>query len=62
MSQSEKRIPVSKDTFEELGEFKGARETWNDVVRDLIERSHELDRKELLERTADDEYAPLEDV
>ena len=62
MAQSEKRIPVSEDTFEELGVFKGAGETWNDVVQALIERSHKLNRHELIERTADDEYVPLEDV
>lgn len=62
MTQSEKRIPVSEDTFEELGEFKGAGETWNDVVKDLIDRSHKLDRRELIERTDGDEYIPLEDV
>lgn len=64
MVQSEKWVPVSEDTFEELGELKGAGETWNDVVQDLIEQSHRLNRRELLDRTADDEYAPppLEDV
>lgn len=62
MAQSEKRIPVSEETFDELGEFKGAGDTWNDVLQDLIERSHELNRRELLDRTEDDEYVPLEDV
>jgi predicted CopG family antitoxin len=62
MAQSEKRLPVSEDTFNELGEFKGAGETWNDVVKELIERSHELNRQELLERTDDDEYVPLEEA
>lgn len=62
MAQSEKRIPVSEDTFNELGEFKGAGDTWNDVLQDLIEQSHRLNRRELLDRTADDEYVPLEDV
>lgn len=62
MAQSEKRIPVSEDTFEALGEFKGAGETWNDVVEELMERSHQLNRRELLDRTADDEYVPLEDA
>ena len=50
MAQSEKRIPVSEDTFEALGEFKGAGETWNDVLTELMERSHRLNRRKLLER------------
>jgi predicted CopG family antitoxin len=53
---------VSEDTFEALGEFKGAGDTWNDVLTELIERSHRLNRRELLDRTADDEYVPLEDA
>ena len=62
MAQSEKQIPVSEDTFEALGEFKGASETWDDVLTELMERRHRLNRRQLLDRTADDEYVTLEDA
>lgn len=62
MAQAEKRIPIHKDTFEELGEFKGAGETWDDVINDLIEARQRENRRKLLERTEEDEYVPLNDV
>ena len=61
MAQAEKRIPIHEDTFEELGHFKGAGETWDDVISELIEARQRENRRELLERTDDDEFVPLED-
>lgn len=61
MSRAEKRIPVREDTFERLGEFKGAGETWDDVMRELIEARQEQNRRDLPERT-DDDYVPLDEV
>lgn len=61
MAQAEKRIPIHEDTFEELGHFKGAGETWDDVINELIEARQRENRRELLERTDDDEFVPLED-
>lgn len=62
MAQAGKRIPVRADTFEALGTFKGAGETWDDVITELIELRRRENRRQLLERTEDDEYVPLEDV
>lgn len=62
MAQAEKRIPVREDTFEALGEFKGAGETWDDVLQDLIAARRQQNLREMLERTDDEEYVPLEDV
>ncbi|MDZ7850731.1 MAG: antitoxin VapB family protein [Halodesulfurarchaeum sp.] len=62
MTQATKRIPVREETFEELGRFKGAGETWDDVVTDLIEARQRENRRQLIERTEDDEYVPLDDV
>lgn len=62
MAQAGKRIPIHEDTFEQLGEFKGAGETWDDVINDLIEARQMENRRRLLERTEDDEYVPLDDI
>lgn len=62
MSQADKRLPVREDTFETLGAFKGAGETWDDVMRDLIDARQRQKRRELLERTDDDEYVPLDEA
>jgi predicted CopG family antitoxin len=62
MSKADKRIPVREETFEELGELKGAGETWDDVMQDLIEARQIQNRRELLERTDDDEFVPLDEA
>ena len=62
MAKAEKRIPVTEETFERLGELKGAGETWDDVMQKLVETRQKQNRRELLERTDDDEYVPLEEI
>lgn len=62
MAQAEKRIPIREDTFEELGHFKGAGETWDDVINEMIQSRQMENRRRLLERTEDDEFVPLDDV
>ncbi|MFU8869258.1 antitoxin VapB family protein [Natronococcus sp.] len=62
MSKAEKRIPVREETFEQLGDLKGAGETWDDVMKELIETHQEKNRRNLLERTDDDDYVPLDEV
>lgn len=61
MTRPEKRIPVTEETVEARGAFEGAGATWNDALQDLVERSHELNRRALLDRTEDDGSVPLED-
>lgn len=62
MAQADKRIPVREETFEELGAFKGSGETWDNVMQELIEARQQQNRRELLERTDDDEYVPLDEA
>jgi len=62
MSKADKRIPVREETFEQLGEYKGAGETWDDVMQDLIDARQAENRRELLERTDNDEYVPLDEA
>lgn len=62
MPKATKRIPLREATFEELGELKGAGETWDDVVQELIETRQLENRRKLLERTENDEFVPLDEV
>ncbi|MFW5950452.1 MAG: hypothetical protein ACOCR6_03865 [archaeon] len=62
MAKAEKRIPIHEETFDRLGELKGAGETWDDVMQQLIEAKLERNRRELLDRTDDDQYLPLDEV
>ncbi|MFA9501891.1 hypothetical protein NP511_06570 [Natrinema thermotolerans] len=48
MSNASKRIPVTEERWEELNELKGAGETYDDLLAELI-REHK--RRELAERT-----------
>ena len=62
MSKANKRIPVREQTFEKLGDFKGAGETWDDVLQELIEARQQQNRRELIERTEDDTYVSLDEI
>jgi predicted CopG family antitoxin len=62
MPKADKRIPLREDTYKELGHLKEAGQTWNELVEELIEDRRRQNRRELLERTDDSEYVPLEDV
>lgn len=62
MARASKRIPVHEETFEELGEIKGAGETWDDVIQELLETRWRENRRELLERTDDDDYVEINRV
>lgn len=45
---------------EDLGTFKGAGDTWDEVVKDLIEARRKQNLREMLERTDREEYVRLE--
>jgi predicted CopG family antitoxin len=62
MSKANKRIPVREETFEKLGDLKGAGDTWDDVMQELIETRQKQNRRDLLERTDDDDFVPLDEV
>ncbi|AWB27829.1 antitoxin VapB family protein [Halococcoides cellulosivorans] len=62
MARAEKRIPVREETFEQLEAFKRSGDTWDDVMQQLIEARQEQNRRELLERTDDEEFVPLDEV
>jgi predicted CopG family antitoxin len=47
MSNASKRIPVTEERWKELNELKGAGETYDDLLRELIQ-GHQ--RRQLAER------------
>ena len=62
MSQHMKWISLRIETFEELSELRGSEETWDDIVKELIEAKQLQNRRELLKRTNNDNFVPLEQV
>ena len=57
-----KRIPVSEPIWKELGAMKGAGQTYDDLLGDLIERAKKARLEEDLaawERCPDSEYVTL---
>ena len=55
-----KWIPLRIETFEELSELRGSEETWDDIVKELIKAKQLQNRRELLKRTNNDNFVPLE--
>lgn len=47
MSKADKRIPVTEKRWQELNELKGAGQTYDDLLKDLIQ---EANRRRLAER------------
>lgn len=57
-----KRIPVSEPIWKELGSMKGAGQTYDDLLADLIERAKKARLEEDVaawERCPDSEFVPL---
>jgi predicted CopG family antitoxin len=65
MSNASKRIPVTEERWKELNELKGAGETYDDLLRELIQ---EHQRRQLVERakkvreTDTDELTALDEL
>jgi len=59
MSNATKRIPVTEERWKELNELKGAGETYDDLLRELIQ---EHQRRRLAERAAEVREADTEDL
>lgn len=60
-----KRIPVSEDVWKKLGDMKGAGQTYDDLLEDIIERvkkSHLEEDVTVWESTPDTEYVPLSEI
>lgn len=59
MSNANKRIPVTEERWKELNELKGAGETYDDLLAELIK---EHQRRRLAERTKEVRDADSEDL
>lgn len=60
-----KRIPVSEPIWKKLGEMKGAGQTYDDLLEDLIERSKKARLEEDVKRwesRPDSEYVSLSEI
>lgn len=66
MGKSDKRIPISEERWQELGEMKSAGQTYDDLLAELINtyKKNQLieDMEDIRARTDDDEYVPLEEL
>lgn len=59
MSKANKRIPVTEERWSELNELKGAGQTYDDVLEELIQ---EHNRRQLAERTREVREADTEEL
>jgi len=59
MSNASKRIPVTEERWKELNELKGAGETYDDLLGELI-REHQ--RRQLAERAKEVREADAEEL
>ena len=58
-----KRIPVSEEHWEELGDLKGAGQSWDDVIGDLVEHYKRARLfREVHEARENDEFHSLDEV
>lgn len=59
MSNASKRIPVTEERWKELNELKGAGETYDELLRELIQ---EHQRRRLAERATEVREADTDDL
>lgn len=60
-----KRLPVSEKVWKELGAMKGAGQTYDDLLEDMIDRFKKSRLEEDLkvwESTPDSDYVPLSEI
>lgn len=60
-----KRIPVSEPIWRELGEMKGAGQTYDDLLEEMIDRVKKARLEEDVKRwenTSDSEYVSLAEI
>jgi hypothetical protein len=60
-----KRIPVPEPIWKKLGEMKGAGQTYNDLLEEMIERVKRAPLEEdakVWEDRPDSEYVPLSEI
>lgn len=63
MSKADKRIPVTEERFEELGDLKAAGQTWDELLAELVEeRKKRRLLRDMNEIREQNEFVPLDDA
>ncbi|AAG18707.1 hypothetical protein [Halobacterium salinarum] len=65
MSNASKRIPVTEDRWEELNDLKGAGQTYDELLKELIQernRSQLAERVRSVREADEDELTALDDL
>ena len=58
----DKRIPVSKQRWEELGDMKRAGQTYDELLEELIKKANRFDLAERMDKTRDMDESELIDL
>lgn len=65
MSKANKRIPVTEERWEELNELKEAGQTYDDLLKELIQhrnRRQLADKVQSVREADEEELTPLDDL
>jgi predicted CopG family antitoxin len=63
MSRAEKRIPLTEDRFQELGELKDAGQTWDELLGELAQAQKERNLARMFrESKENDDFVPLREA
>jgi predicted CopG family antitoxin len=65
MSKASKRIPVTKERWEELNDLKGAGQTYDDLLKELVQernRSQLADRVRSVREAHEGELTSLDEL
>jgi len=60
-----KRIPVSEDLWEKLGQMKKAGQTYDELLREIIQKANRQDLADRMDEVRDmdeDDLIPLEEI
>jgi len=58
----DKRIPVSKQRWEELGDMKRAGQTYDELLEELIKKANRFDLASRMDKTRDMDESELIDL
>jgi predicted CopG family antitoxin len=63
MSKADKRIPVTEDRFQELGDLKNAGQTWDELLGELAQARKEQNLAQMVHDSKEnDDFVPLREA
>jgi predicted CopG family antitoxin len=63
MSKADKRIPVTEDRFQELGDLKNAGQTWDELLGELAQARKEQNLARMIRDSKEnDDFIPLREA